>query len=379
MADEVKKEGDDDKGYKPQFDIVEEGTDGAAKTDDKKAKPGYEDDARLSTEQRADDDATDDDDTAVAVDEGNQTTEEVEAKRERRRRERKAQKARQNDARQRDSREMNFLRTRNEQLEKRFGAIEARVQQSELTQVDSRMEQLKGALNEAEEVLARAVDAGNGSDVVKLQRTIRELEAGMSRLKGYKHTLAERAKAEAAEDESGSSVEGDEGQARGAPAELTKVVKNNLQTFAKRHPWFDLDAGDEDSLVVQALDNAVKRDGFNPASKDYWVELEERMKRRLPERMKSFGAAAASGDDADDDDEPAARGNGKGKEKDKPKGGPRMPTGSQTRPTSKQFLLSAERKQAMIEAGVWDDPELRDKYITSYAAWDKANPAQSGR
>jgi hypothetical protein len=28
----------------------------------------------------------------------------------------------------------------------------------------------------------------------------------------------------------------------------------------------------------------------------------------------------------------------------------------------------------MIEAGVWDDPELRDKYIASYAKWDKEHP-----
>lgn len=377
MADETKN--GEDKGYKPEFEIVEEGDEGKAKAADggDKAKTGYEDDTRLSAEQRADDAAGDDDDTAVALDEGNQTAEQIEAKREKRRRERKAQKVRQNEARRRDGVEMTFLRTRNEQLERKFGSLEQRVQQNEITQVDGRMEQLKAAIVEAEEVLGRAIEANDGAGVVKLQRTIRQLEEGKTRLTNYKHALSERAKAEAAEDEGGEEG-GQDQQRRGAPEQLTAVVANNLKTFAKRHPWFDLDNGDEDSLIVAALDNAVKRDGFNPASKDYWVELEERMKRRLPDRMKTFEVAAA--DDADDeDDEPPARANGKAKDKDKPKGGPRMATGSQTRGNGKQFLLSAERKQAMIEAGVWDDPELRDKYIASYARYDKENPAQSGR
>jgi hypothetical protein len=33
--------------------------------------------------------------------------------------------------------------------------------------------------------------------------------------------------------------------------------------------------------------------------------------------------------------------------------------------------ISAERKEAMIEAGVWDDPVLRNKYLKSYSDYDK--------
>lgn len=381
MAEKDEKNGSD-KGngeYKPEFEIVEtddKSTD-ANKGEDKKVSAGYEDDARLSATQRDDDDDAADD-TSVEVDKGNETAEEIEAKRERRRRERKAQKARQQQARERDAREMNFLRVRNEQLERAVGTIAQRVTNNEVAQVDGRLEQLKGARAEAEEVLARAIDAGNGSDVVKLQRTIRELEGGITRLTAYKAGLEKEQKADDKADED-KGGEGDDGQQQRRNAPPPSVIKN-VQIFGSRHPWFKPGSGDEDSLIVQALDDAVKAEGFDPATKDYWIELEERMARRLPERMKALkaGRETDADDDDSDEDDPPPRRNGSDKG-GKPKGGPRMSSGSQTRGTGKQFLLSAERKQAMIEAGVWDDPELRDKYIRSYAEWDKANPAQAGR
>lgn len=376
-----KTEDNKDKGeFKPEFEIVET-TDKVVekddKGDDKAAKGGYEDDERLSATQRDDDDEQADDPEKIEADKGEQTTEEIEAKRARRRRERKAQKQRQQFSRDRDAREMNFLRVRNEQLEKVVGSIAQRVTNNEVAQVDGRLEQLKSARNEAEEVLARAIEANNGSDVVKLNRTIRELEAGINRLTSYKGELEKQKTAQDKEPEEGGA--GEEGQQeRGAPRPPASVIKN-VNTFGARHAWFNPKGADEDSAIVRALDAAVLAEGFDPATKDYWIELEERMTRRLPERMKTLrgGKTQEADDDLDEEDDPPQRRNGAGTGSGKPagKGGPRMSAGSQTRGTGKQFLLSAERKTAMIEAGVWDDPELRDKYIRSYAEWDKANPA----
>lgn len=368
-----------DEGYKPEFEIVEQTDDNKStdKGEDKKVSAGYEDDERLSAAQRDDDDDAADD-ASTDLDKGDETQEQIEQKRERRRRERKAQKARQAAARDRDAREMNFLRVRNEQLERAVGSIAQRVTNNEVAQVDGRLEQLKAARGEAEEVLARAIDAGNGSDVVKLQRTIRELEGGITRLTAYKAGLEKEQKVDKDEDDKGG--EGDDGQQQQRRVQIPPSVAKNVEIFSKRHPWFKNEPDSEDARIVAALDDAVKAEGYDPATKDYWVELEDRMARRLPERMKALKPGKQTVDEEDDaeDDDPPPRRNGADKG-GKPKGGPRMSSGSQTRGTGKQFLLSAERKQAMIEAGVWDDPELRDRYIRSYAEWDKANPAQAGR
>lgn len=370
--EEVKK----DEGYKPEFDIVEEGADKKVDADkgEKVVKNGYADDERLSAGQREEEEHDEDDPEKVELDKGDQTAEEVEAKRQRRRRERKAQKVRQQQARDRDGREMHFLRTRNEQLEKAVGSIAQRVTNNEVSQVDGRLEQLRSARNEAEEVLARAIEANNGSDVVKLNRTIRELEAGINRLSQYKVELA-KTKEESEESDEGRQQEAaDQAAGRRPPPSVAK----NIDVFGKRHQWFDPKGTDEESQIVRALDSAVLAEGYDPATKDYWIELEDRMKRRLPERMKALqgGKEREDDDDLDEEEDPPPTRNGKGA--GKPKGGPRMSSGSQTRGNGKQFMLSAGRKQAMIEAGVWDDPELRDKYIRSYAEWDKANPAVAG-
>ena len=37
--------------------------------------------------------------------------------------------------------------------------------------------------------------------------------------------------------------------------------------------------------------------------------------------------------------------------------------------------ISRERRQAMEDAGLWEDPVLRSKYLKSYAAWDLENQA----
>jgi hypothetical protein len=43
--------------------------------------------------------------------------------------------------------------------------------------------------------------------------------------------------------------------------------------------------------------------------------------------------------------------------------------------TRKEIYVSPERKQALIEAGVWDDPVLRMKYVKRYAEYDRTNKA----
>jgi hypothetical protein len=369
MPDEKDKSNGEDKDYTPEFDVVEEGADKqpVKDKDDKSAKPaGYKDDERLSASQREEEDP-DDGEVEVEADKGDQTAEEIEAKRERRRRERRAQKARQVAARARDDREMHYLRTRNEQLERAQNSLAQRVTNNEVVQVDGRIEQLKLTRAEAEDTLARAIEANNGHDVVKLQRTIGELNEGIGRLTRYKVELGKEHK----EPEGGGEQQGQEGQQPRQPQLPPPSVMKNLQVFGQRHSWFDPNGKDEESRVVLALDAAVKEEGFDPASKDYWIELEERMAKRLPERMTAFKGTQTPADE--DGDKPQPRNGSKAPAK--ANGGPRMSSGSQTRGSGKQFLLSAERRQAMVEAGVWDDLKLRDKYLRSYAAWDKDHPA----
>jgi hypothetical protein len=50
-------------------------------------------------------------------------------------------------------------------------------------------------------------------------------------------------------------------------------------------------------------------------------------------------------------------------------------SGREHAPTStrKEIYISPERKQALMEAGVWDDATLRNKYVKRYAEYDRKN------
>ena len=59
----------------------------------------------------------------------------------------------------------------------------------------------------------------------------------------------------------------------------------------------------------------------------------------------------------------------------KARGGPAVGSGKEHAPSStrKEVYISPERKSALVEAGVWDDPVLRMRYVKRYAAYDKTN------
>ena len=65
-------------------------------------------------------------------------------------------------------------------------------------------------------------------------------------------------------------------------------------------------------------------------------------------------------------------------EDDAPRAAPRRkapPTGNTREhapPTTKnEVVVTPERKQAMIDAGVWDDPVARKRYLKAYQEYDR--------
>jgi hypothetical protein len=135
----------------------------------------------------------------------------------------------------------------------------------------------------------------------------------------------------------------------------------HAKQFLSDNKWYDPQGRDEDSAIVLAIDQSMNRDGYDPRSPDYWDELRKRAARRLPER---FGKAQS-------------RDNTQTREERTARGGPAVGSGKEHAPTStrQEVYVSPERKQALIEAGVWDDPVLRQRYVKRYSEYDKQNRA----
>ena len=289
-----------------------------------------------------DQDEGEDERTASSADEdaADANTDERDAIRERRRLEKLERKDRRDQAIKRDKLELDFLRKRNDDLERRVTAQEQRAHQADLGTYDS---QIAGAAKEAEmaeRVIAKAVEAGNGKDVAQAMRYRDQAMQKVQQLQFAKQQAA---------------------QQRPSGQQLDDMTMHYANEFIKANPWYDSQGRDEDSAIVIAIDQSLAKDGYNPQTEEYWDELRKRAARRLPEKFK----AERQSNERDT------------REERTPRGGPAVGSGREYAPAStrKEIYLSPERKQALIEAGVWDDPVLRMKYAKRYSEYDRANKA----
>lgn len=268
--------------------------------------------------------------------------------RERRRLEKLERKNRRDAAISRDKLELDFLRKRNDDLERRLGTVEQRSHQSDLSNYDAHINAARNEAEMAERVIAKAVAAGNGEDVTQAMRYRDQALQKAQQLAFAKQQAAQQRPTQ-------------------KPADaMDDMTLHYAKEFIQDNPWYDMQGKDEDSAIVLAIDGALMREGFKPDSEEYWDELRDRAARRLPERFKK---TERRNDHGDTRDEP--------RQQRQSRGGPTIGSGREHAPTSTrtEVYVSPERKQALIDAGVWDDPVLRQKYVKRYAEYDRNNRA----
>ena len=258
--------------------------------------------------------------------------------RQRRRREKTERKERRDAAIKRDKTELDFLRGRNENLERRLSAQEQKSQQHDITNIDQALVQASKEVQMSERVIAKAVEQNNGQDVTQAMKYRDQAMQKVQQLQYNKQTAARTLENPPVDDQ----------------------TMHYAQEFIADNPWYDAQGRDEDSAIVLAIDQGLAKDGYNPQTEEYWDELRTRASRRLPERFEEGDNKSAS----------KAR-----TSKRVARGGPAVGSGREHAPAStrQEVYISPERKQALIEAGVWDDPVLRNRYVKSYAQYDKEN------
>jgi len=313
--------------------MAEEQKEELLEEDDEQQKPAGQEEYVPVEEPRGQDDEGDDEDSGedARLSDDNEDREEV---RRRRKAEKEDRAARRKAAIERDKTELNFLRQRNEELEKRVMSIEQRTTRSEAVGLKERINEALAEAKAAERIMARAVEAGAGEDVTKALR-IRDEAIRKAQQLNY---AAQQMVA----------------QARSAqkPAQMDADVSIMAKKWIGENSWYNPKGSNEESKIVQAIDQALMNEGFNPKSEQYWQELDKRVARRLPERKQI-------------DDEPRKQGR-----KGPMIGGSREHAPASTR---REVYVSPERKDAMLQAGVWDDPVLRQRYLKQYAKWDRDN------
>jgi hypothetical protein len=314
--------------------------------DQKGGKPQEVEFVPVETKQGDDHEDEDDDHQEDSrLSEDNEDREELRRKR----REEKADRAaRRKQAIERDKTELNFLRQRNEALEKRVFQVEKTTVANTISGIDARIADTIAEVKAAERIMAQAIEAGNGDDAAKAMRIRDQAMQKVQQLQVHKHQHTQ-----AAENLHQQSQQV-QTQAPGPDPEVASFA----QEWISKNSWYDPNTKDEASKIVLAIDQSLVEAGYNPKTEAYWRELDKRVAKRLPD-IKGGG----NYDDSQDDDR-------RGQRRGPPVGSSRDQAPQSSR---REVYISPERKQAMTDAGVWDDPVLRQRYLKQYAKWDREN------
>lgn len=316
-------------------------------------------DDEAEAEAKADGGETDDPDEREAVDadedgedaDAEGDSEEARAEKQRRRGKSRAVRRREREAKQ--EQEMALLRAELAELKGLSGKVseldEFRTAQraSELAQAkayhDDQIRRAQNTYQDAVQRRAKALQEGDGEAFNAADADIR---------------LAERVYAE-----SNAAIESikkapDPVRREEAPrvSEIDIRRKMKAEAFLSENSWYDPKLGDEDSVILKAIDDQLAREGSDPSTDQHWEELKRRAAKRIPERFSP-------------DRRP----------KDASRTPPEMVAGSsrdRSNPTQR-VSLSPERYQALLDSGKvsgLDDPALK-VWAKKYATYDRNNSA----
>jgi hypothetical protein len=315
--------------------------------DQKGGKPQEVEFVPVTTKQ-GDDQGEDDDDERQEDSRLSEDNEEREDIRRKRREEKADRAARRKQAIERDKTELNFLRQRNEALEKRVFQVEKTTVANTISGIDARIADTVSEVRAAERIMAHAIEAGNGEDAAKALRIRDEAMKKVQQLQMHKHQHNEAAQ------QIQQQSQQVQNQAPGPDPDIASFA----QDWVSKNSWYDPNGKDEASKIVLAIDQSLVESGYNPKTEAYWRELDKRVAKRLPEAKGS-----GNYDDSQDEDR-------RGQRRGPPVGSSRDQAPQSTR---REVYISPERKQAMTDAGVWEDPVLRQRYLKQYAKWDREN------
>jgi hypothetical protein len=280
----------------------------------------------------SDDDDDDDDGDERLGDSEDDSDEEI-ARRSRSNVKRMKQRERQKRAKEHADRELAELREQNDALLRRVSVIEGNTLASNVSALDQRIAQAQADVKQAESIIARAVEAGNGDDVATAMRLRDEAQYEAQQLWQQKQQVEQVR------------------QQHANPGPDPRVV-NYAKEWMDANPWYDPRGRDEDSAITKVIDNQLAAEGYNPKDADYWHELTRRVASRI-----------GGDDEAETRQSPSKR-------KAPPTGTTREHAPVSTK---KEIYVTPERKQAMIDAGIWDDVPRRNQMLKAYQAYDKSS------
>lgn len=223
---------------------------------------------------------------------------------------------------------LQMLQRQNNELMERLSVVERKTHSSDLARLDKAIEDEELRFRYAMQKVQQATTSGDGKAMAEAQEMWYETRRKIEALRNLKQRASQVTQ-----------------QQQGAANPKVTRLANG---WMERNDWYDPSANDEDTAIAKVIDRKLTEEGWDPASEDYWQELDRRLQKRLPHRYTD------SNDDSPRRSRPRSVVTGSGREFG----------GGSSRST---FTLSAEQVRAIKEAGMWEDPQARARIIKRYA------------
>ena len=221
-----------------------------------------------------------------------------------------------------------LLQRQNQELMERLSVIEHRTHANDIAQIDKAMQDGELRVRYAKMKLAEAVQAQDGEAAAQADEMFLDERQKLESLKNFKQKAVQ-------------------------PQQKANIpdagTQRQIAAWMERNSWFDPERKDMDSKIAKQVDEQLHAEGWNPATSDYWDEMDNRLRRYLPHRYNDVHEESSS------------------------RRKPRSPVTSSGRENAssaggrQSFELTTEQVRAMKDAGFWDDPKKRLSMIKRYA------------
>lgn len=327
-------------------DLDEEELDESEEDED---EDGGEEEKESEVKEKEESDSEDDGSEAEEEDSSEEEKakqEALEEKRARRRREKKLKRERERRERAQLENVVVAMAEEIKKLKDGQGEVGKKFEGFNAEKIASEISELAKIYKKAERAMEEAISDGDGAKFAQAKQISDKAWARYTFLEAQKRQRPtptsddkqDTEKHSARNDSAGSADDASEG------IKLGKDGKRYGIAFVNKHKsWYSPNGDNRDSKVVLAIDTDLYNEGYDPESKEYWEELEDRCKEYLPHRFKSVDAKRA-----------------------KPKStvgggaGDHSPAGGAEKSLPKEFV------QTLKAAGYWDDAEKRKAAIKNY-------------
>ena len=274
--------------------------------------------------QAAADDGDDGGDDAGSDDDGGDDDDPVRQARRARRRAKKEYIRRTNQ--EKDQR-LQMLDRQNRELQERLSVLERKSHSSDLAQIDRAIQEEHNSLRYAQLKMREATDNSDGDSFTSAQEAWYEARRKIEALQSLKDKAVQNTK-----------------QDGNIPNPRIIKYSNDWQD---RNSWYDPDLRDEDSQIAKLVDSRLAKEGWDPSTKEYWLEFDRRLQKRLPHLYNESYEERPTR-------KPRSVVVGGGRE-------------AVTESGKVRVQIEPEKIRAIKEAGLWDNPATRKKMLERYA------------